>query len=362
VTYSRSIWSPTRGSIASAWPALSLMLIVSGITLVALAVDSTAVNRTVTEGLIMVVVVVGLYVFIGNSGILSFGHTAFMAIGAYASAWATCCPALKTFTMSALPPLLLYNTYHVLPAALGAGLLAALVALIMGAALMRLSGVAASIATLALLFIVNVIYSNWESLTRGKGSLVGLPTYVRPWVALAWACAAIVVAWAHQRSRFGIALRAAREEHVASQACGVNVYQQRLIAFVLSAFLVAIGGVLHAHYLGTIQIDNYFLDMTLMTLAMLVVGGQRSLAGAVVGVIVITLVIEVFRRLENGVALGGLEFALPNGVQQLVLALAVLLCLVFRPSGLMAGREVPWPWFPRPAPQDKARGEAAPAE
>ncbi|MFC3228403.1 branched-chain amino acid ABC transporter permease [Marinibaculum pumilum] len=339
-----------------AWPALSLVLILGFTVLAGLAIGDTGLNRTITEGLIMAVAVVGIYIFIGNSGILSFGHTAFMAVGAYASAWATCCPALKKFTMNGLPPFLLDNTYDVFTAALGAGLLAALFAAITGLILMRLNGVAATIATLALLFIVHVTYSNWESLTRGKGSLVGLPTYVEPWVALSWAAAAIAIAWIYQRSRFGLVLRASRENEVAARACGTNVYLQRLIAFVLSAFVTGIAGVLHAHYLGTIQIDNYFLNITLMTLAMLVVGGRNSLAGAVAGVAVVTIVVEVFRQLENGVAVGGLEVALPNGVQQLALAGVMLLILTLRPAGLLGRWEVPWPARGRGTPAAPAAG------
>jgi branched-chain amino acid transport system permease protein len=90
--------------------------------------------------------------------------------------------------------------------------------------------------------------------------------------------------------------------------------------------------------------------MTLITLAMLVVGGQRSLAGAVVGVAAVTTVVEIFRQLENGVTVGDIAFALPNGVQQLVLAVAMLLSLAFWPNGLMGGGEIPPPrWLRRPA-------------
>jgi branched-chain amino acid transport system permease protein len=137
---------------------------------------------------------------------------------------------------------------------------------------------------------------------------------------------------------------------VAAQAAGVNIYLQRLIAFTISGFVVGIGGVLHGHFLGTIAIDSYFLGMTLMTLAMLVVGGMRSLAGAVVGVLTISIVVEVFRQLESGIALGpDTVLALPAGMQELALALAMLLILVFRPRGIMAGRELSWP-FGRTAP------------
>lgn len=350
--------APAGAFVRFWWPLVSLVLLLGALVLVASAVQSIEVSRTVTEALIMLVVVVGLYIFIGNSGVLAFGHMSFMAVGAYATAWQTCCAALKAFTMNGLPDVLLHNTVPNLPAALLAGLFAALVALVFGAIIMRLSGVAASIATLAMLFIVYVTYSNWESLTRGKGSLVGLPTYVTPWIAYGCAVAALLLAYLYQQSRFGLALRASREDAVAAQAAGVNIYLQRLIAFTLSGFVVGMGGVLHGHFLGTIAVDSYFLGMTLMTLAMLVVGGMRSLAGAVVGVLTLSAVIELFRQLENGVEVGGTVLALPAGVQELALALAILLILIFRPRGIMAGREISWPFAPRARPAGS--GEAPP--
>jgi branched-chain amino acid transport system permease protein len=330
------------------WPFLSLALLLGVIVAIGASVGSIEVSRTVTEALIMLVVVVGLYIFIGNSGVLAFGHISFMAVGAYATAWQTCCAALKAFTMNGLPAILLHNTVPNLPAAVLAGLFAAIVALVFGAIIMRLSGVAASIATLAMLFIIYVTYSNWENLTRGKGSLVGLPTYVTPWIAYGCAVGALLIAFLYQESRFGLALRASREDIVAARAAGVNIYLQRLVAFVLSGLVVGLGGVLHGHFLGTIAVDSYFLSMTLMTLAMLVVGGMRSMAGAVVGVLTLSILIEAFRQLENGIDVGGITLALPAGVQELALALAILLILVFRPRGIMAGREISWPFGRRP--------------
>jgi branched-chain amino acid transport system permease protein len=330
------------GVVERVWPVLGLVLIVGLITLIAALSGSPALSRTVTEALVRIVVVIGIYIFVGNSGVLSFGHISFMAIGAYATAWQTCCPQLKPFTMRGLPNFLVHNTVPTLPAAIASGALAAAFGLVVGAVIMRLSGIAASIATLALLFIIEVIYSNWQSVTLGKGSLVGLPTYVTPVVAFAWVVVAMIAAYAYQRSRFGLELRAAREDEIAARALGIDIYRQRLIAFTISAFFVGIGGVLYGHFLGVISIDVFFLDMTFLTLAMLVVGGMRSLAGAVVGVLVLSAVIEVLRRLETGIDIGGFAVSVPSGTQEIVLAVAMLLIFLFRPRGIMAGRELQW--------------------
>lgn len=326
------------------WPVLGLLLPLIVLVLVADLYGSISVQRTVVETLIKVVMVVGLYIFIGNSGIVSFGHSAFMAIAAYAMAWQTCCAALKPITMHGLPPFLRDQTLPLLPAAAAAVVLAALVAFLVGLVLMRLSGLAASISTLAVLFILNVLYSNWDSVTMGASSIVGLPVFVTPWVALAAAGGVMVLAYLFQVSRWGLALRATREDDVAAQAVGLSLYTARLIAFTLSGAVLGLAGVLYAHFLGTISVDTFFLNMTFISLAMLVVGGMHSLAGAVVGVVVISGVVDGFRRLEAGVTMGDMTLALPAGTQELILALVMLLVLAFRREGLMGDRELRWPW------------------
>ena len=180
-----------------AWPVFSLALVLFVIVAGAWALGNSTIEETVIEALIKLVVVIGLYIFIGHSGIISFGSIAYMAIGAYATAWQTCCPQFKPMTMTGLPDFLRENTFPVFPAALTSGLFAAAVALVVGIPIMRLSGIAASIATFAILAIVNVVYSNWQTVTLGTMVVVGLPTYVDMWVALAWVLAALVIAYVY---------------------------------------------------------------------------------------------------------------------------------------------------------------------
>lgn len=170
-----------------------------------------------------------------------------------------------------------------------------------------------------------------------------MPVYVTPTVAYAWACAAIVLACLYHRSRFGVALRACREDDIAARAAGINVYVQRLIAFVLSAFLLGVSGALYGSLLGTISVDTFFLDMTFMLVAMLVVGGVRSVAGAVVGVTAVSTVVEIFRQLQNGVDIGSMHVAVPAGLQGMALALFMLIVLIFRREGITGGGEAELP-------------------
>lgn len=302
-----------------------------------------ALARMAAETLIRVVLVVGLWIFVGNSGIVSFGHAGYMAIGAYCSAWLTLKPQMKSLFLPDLPPWLAQAEWPVLPAAIASGSLAALIALISGAAFLRLSGIAASIATFAFLAIVNTIYSNWEGVTGATSSVVGLTRYVDQWVALGWAAAAILAANLYANSSSGLALRATREDEVAASASGINMYRHRLLSLVISGFFTGVSGALLGHSIGVLNPDSFYLGITFISLAMLVVGGIGSLSGAVFGVLSLSLIIEMLVRLEQGVAFGAAEFALPSGAQEILIGIVMILVLMLRPSGLMAGKDLQLP-------------------
>jgi branched-chain amino acid transport system permease protein len=311
-----------------------------GIVLLAEGFGTNLIERMVTETFILLVAVVGVYIFVGNSGIFSFGHIGLMAIGAYATAWQTCCPQLKQFTMEGLPDFLLNNTFPVFFASITSGVLTAFVALAVGAVLMKLSGIVAAISTFAFLVIVNVVYSGWNSVTAGTSSIVGIPTYVDMWVSLGWSAVVIFMAYLYQTSSRGLALQSSREDAIAAKASGINVFHERLVAFVLSGFVVGIAGVLYAHFLGVINPDAFYLGLTFVTLAMLVVGGVNSLSGAVVGVVVLSTLINVLRWMESGITAGGFTLALPNGVQEIVLGAVMVVILITRRGGITGNREI----------------------
>jgi branched-chain amino acid transport system permease protein len=325
-----------------AFPSLVLSAILALVVL-ATSGASSALQDTTTTMLVRVVLVVGLYIFIGNSGILSFGHISFVAIGAYVGALLTIPVHTKSLLLPDLP--WLFATAH-LPAsvaALVAALAAAAFALVVSAPVMRLDGIAASLATFAVLVVVNTVVRNWTSVTGGTGALIGVPTDISTAAALMWAIAAIAVADVFQRSRPGLRLRASREDDVAAMAMGVNVPRERRRAFVLSAFVVGVAGSLYAHVLGSFSADAFYLDITFMTLAMLVVGGIDSLAGAVIGTVVISWLLEGLRIVERGTSIGPVHIPARAGLQEVGLALALLLVVLIRPSGLMGGREISWP-------------------
>lgn len=333
-------------TVRAFWPPIGLSLLILAIAVVTYASGQDGLAETITEMLIRVVVVVGMYVFIGNSGILSFGHIGFMAVGAYASAWLTCCtlPMLKPLYLPGLPEYLQSTSQPFLVGVAGGAVLPALTALVVGIPLMRLKGINASIATFALLAIIYTVYGNWDSVTAGTSSIANIPVVVSPWVAAIFSMAAIWIAFVYQTSKYGLMLRASRDDEVAATASGVAPVRLKLGAFVLSAAMVGVGGVLHANFLGILTVDAFYLTVTFLTLAMLIIGGVGSLSGAVIGVLFVTLIVEVLRGFESGVMVGGAVVQLPGGLQEVGLGVIMILILVLRPSGLTRSREISWPF------------------
>jgi branched-chain amino acid transport system permease protein len=262
---------------------------------------------------------------------MSFGHMSFMAVGAYLSGLLTMAPKTKAVVLPHLPGFLERAHLSTIVATLLVAAIAAVVALVVGIPLMRLSGLGASIATLALLQITQIIAKNWENVTGPTGATFGVPTTTTVTGALVWALLAIGLAYLFQESKVGLRLRASREEESAAAAVGVNIARDRVIAFVLSAFVVAVGGSIFAHYLGAFSPASFYLGTTFITMAMLVIGGMNSLAGAVIGVVLVSLLSEGLLRLENTTGVPSLR--------EMALALVMLAILIARPRGLTGGSE-----------------------
>jgi branched-chain amino acid transport system permease protein len=334
------------GLLRRAWPLLILM---AGVTVAALGVPALApsLESAMTVALINCMVVVGLYLFFGNSGVFSFGQISFMAVGAYLAAWLTISPDSKALLLPDLPGLLGNADFGPVAATVIAVAAAGVAGYAAGLPLMRISGLPAGMATFALLVIVNNVLGNSHTLTSAGGTLSGVPFSTTLPIALIWTLVTLVVAFAFQTSRYGLLLRASREDLLAARAIGVRVERLRRVSFTISAALTGAAGALYAQYAGSIDPDTFYVEITFLTLAMLVIGGKNSLAGAVVGTAVISILAELMHRAEAGQPIGPVTVQIPLGIHQVVFALMLLVVLVLRPDGITGGREIPWPRWRR---------------
>jgi len=120
---------------------------------------------------------------------------------------------------------------------------------------------------------------------------------------------------------------------------GISVYRQRLVAFTLSGLLAGFAGGLYVHLLP-LNTETMYLDLTFITLAMLVIGGMTSLWGAVVGALAVSGLDSLLAEAENGLDVGGFTIDLPSGTRIVVVGALMALVLIVRPSGLTGGHEL----------------------
>ena len=285
-----------------------------------------------------VAIVVAIYVFVGNSGVLSFGQISFVAVGAFASGVMTVPLESKQGVLPDLYPLLRDHTVGNLSSLSLAAVVGAVFALLVGIPLMRLSGLAAGIATFAVLEITHNLLREWTKIGPGATTLSLVPETTDLTQAAIGTVVVIAAAFAYQRSRLGRSLRATREDAAAAQAAGIDVHRQRLWAFTLSGALAGLAGGLYVHMLGSITADQVYLELTFVTLAMLVIGGVTSLWGAVVGALAVSGLDSFLSEAEQGVGVG-FTIDLPQGARLVVLGALMALVLVLRPSGITGGRE-----------------------
>ncbi len=300
-------------------------------------------TRAATLFGVNVCAVLAFQVFSGNSGVVSFGHTAFMGAGAYLSAWITMPPRMLQTTLPNLPPWLGGYELPLIAALVVVGIGGFGLALLVGLPIARLNGASASIATLGFLIIVYSVLAAARDFTRGNQSFFGIPRMTDVWVAVLAACAFVVVARLFRDSRWGLCLRAVRDDEVAAAAAGISPARARLVAWVLSGVLAAIAGALYGHMLGAFTPRDFYLDLAFGYVAMLIVGGVATVTGAVGGVAVIMALREVLQRLEGGATLGPVTLPDLFGLQVVGVSILILLVLKLRPEGLFGRREVGLP-------------------
>lgn len=327
--------------MSRAWPTAALVAIL----LAALALGAPRLLgdyyvRVLIVICINAILVVSLGIGNGFTGVFSLGHVGFVATGAYVSGILSLSHAAKSAYLPDLPPWIAGLDLSFLPATLVAGLVCVVLALLVGAPLMRLSGHFVSVATLGFLIIVNVVLVNAENFTRGARTFTGVPLQTTlPW-ALGWLALTLLVVARIVYSPKGRAYRAVREDTIAAQAIGIEVLPTRLSAFITGAFFAGVGGSLYGHYLGSFSPASFYFAYTFALISMLVIGGMQSLTGAVAGVLLVSVLSELLRNLERGFSIGPFELPPLYGASQIVLGVIFILIMIFRPSGVMGDREL----------------------
>jgi branched-chain amino acid transport system permease protein len=260
-------------------------------------------------------VAIGLNLLIGFSGQSSLGHAGFFAIGAYASALLTKLLGLPFWI--AIPI---------------AGALATVIGALIALPALRLKNLYLAIATLGFGIVAQKLIFEWRSLTGGGGGLqVQSPTFLHLSMAdgnrMTWVIAIALAAgtWAASRiaaGRTGRALVMLRESEAAAGCTGIHVARYKVVAFALSAFYTAVAGGLYANLVRYINPESFGVNMSIMFLAMIVIGGMGSVRGALLGAAFYVAVPEAVRGFKDAPGL--------------IFGLSLMLVVILLPGGLIS--------------------------
>ncbi len=262
-----------------------------------------------------ILIVNGLSI-IDRSGQLSFGHSAFVAIGAYGS--------VLLATHFGMTPLL---------AGVLALLLTACVAFLLGGIILRLKGVYFVLITFAFAELTRLALLDWADITGGASGIAAIPAFgilgfafdsrARFYgLAMGFALLSVWLTYAIFRRPLGHALTAVAENAPLAESTGLSVYRLQLVAFIIGCVLAALGGVLMARYIGFISPESFNINISIALITMLVIGGRGSLWGPLIGAAVLTPLPEFFR--------GAVQ------TQHIFYGAALILILRFLPGGLVS--------------------------
>jgi len=323
---------------------LIVPLVVAGVAINALG--SPLVINIYTFLCVNLVLVLGLQMFMGNSGILNWTYVGFVGIGAFAASIMSTDPSLKSMGVPNMYPFLSRIQLPVIPSLIIGGLVAAAVAAIIAWPLMRLSNAVGVIVLFATLIVIHVVMNQWDNVTNGPRTFFGVQAYTTLWIALGAAVLAILAAHFFRESSLGLRLRATRDDRFAAAAIGVSVVKARYLSFVLSAFVGGVGGGVWAHFITSFSPKSFYIAEAFLLLTMLVIGGQGSISGAVLGTTLVTLLREGLRQVETSLGSSGLLGDV-FGLTEVALAILLIIILISRPEGIIGGQELRWPLWKR---------------
>jgi len=281
----------------------------------------------------------------GFTGMFSLGQAGFMAIGAYAVAIFTVPVANRAtiFYLEPMNPAIANIQLPFVAALILGGLLAALVAFFIGAPVLHLKGDYLAIATLGFSEIIRIVFTNTQNITNGALGINKIPAIKSMWWFFGPAFLTIVFMALLIHSSYGRAFKAIREDEIAAEAMGINLFRHKVLSFMIGAFFAGIGGGLLAGLLGTVDPKQFMFTLTYNILLIIVLGGMGSISGTVISAFIVTAGLEYLRILDEPHSFFGVEIPLFRaGFRMVIFSVLLMAIVLFFRRGLMGTNELSW--------------------
>jgi branched-chain amino acid transport system permease protein len=293
-----------------------------------------------------IILALSLNLIYGFTGMFSLGHAGFMAIGAYVCSILILAPEQKEMLFILEPAYDWVQSAQApfFAAVVAGGLAAALLGLLVGIPLLRLGDDYLGMATLGFAEIIRVLAMNAPRITNGALGFKGIPDHANLWWNFGWCIFTLYFVVRLVGSNSGNVFKAIRDDETAAKAMGIDVFRQKLLSFTIGAFFAGVGGALLGSLLATIDPKMFTFVLTFNVLMIVVTGGLGSTTGSVLAGIVITILLEWLRFVENPLYLGDWELPGIPGMRMVVFSLALIFIILFRREGFMGKREFSWDW------------------
>lgn len=330
---------------------LSLLLLLVSIVFIAfLEINKAEYSYQISileRSAIYAVVAVSMNLLNGFTGLFSLGQAGFMAIGAYTVAILTI-PVEDRASVYYVDGIASGIANLELPfwlALIAAGLFAAAVAALIGIPVLRLKSDYLAIATLGFAEIIRAFISapQFNRITNGSYGLKNIPGFPNLFVAfgLAAICICLMVLLLH--SSYGRAFKAIREDEIAAQSMGINLFRYKQLSFVISSFFTGVGGGLLAIFMRSIDSKTFQVSLTYDILLIVVLGGIGSVTGSILGAFLVTAGREWLRFFDNPLSIGGIEIPLfRSGFRMVIFSILLMVVVLFYRRGIMGTNEFTW--------------------
>lgn len=314
--------------------AVLLVLTIVGLFLANKFLDSYKM-RIITLSGIYVTLGLSMNLINGFTGLFSLGHAGFMAIGAYTVGILTMPIPMKemNFFMQPIVPFLANVEWGFLPALLVAGMVAGAVGFLVGAPVLRLTDDYLAIATLGFAEIIRVVFTNTQSLTNGALGLKGIPNYTNVWWSWGVAFATMWFMAFLMKGSYGKAFLAIREDEVAARSMGINLFKHKVMSFSFGSFFAGVAGGLLAALLGTIDPNMFRITLTFNILLIVVLGGLGNIAGTVIAAVVVTVMMEALRFLDESINWGFIQLKGIPGMRMVVFSMILIFVVLIKREG-----------------------------
>ncbi|MBE7718548.1 branched-chain amino acid ABC transporter permease [Lacrimispora indolis] len=296
---------------------------------------------------IYAVVAVSMNLLTGFTGLFSLGQAGFMAIGAYTVAILTI-PVdsrASVYYVGGIAPAIANLQCPYWLALILAGVLAAAMAALIGIPVLRLKSDYLAIATLGFSEIIRAVIAapQLNTITNGSYGLKNIPGFPNLFAAFGLCALCIFLMVLLINSSYGRAFKALREDEVAAQAMGLNLFRYKELSFVISSFFTGVGGGLLAIFMRSIDSKTFSINLTYDILLIVVLGGIGSITGSVIGAFLVTAGREWLRFFDNPLVIGGFEVPLfRTGFRMVIFSILLMAVVLFYRRGIMGSNEFSW--------------------